>query len=101
MKSHLFFVLGQAFDRETGKPVGSQREELINIKENKMFKGCKNILDIKESYESFWNHLNKRSRDVVFVQSIREPFGWERELVSTKQILKFIRDKKLRKEKKK
>ena len=79
MKSHLFFVLAQSFDRKTAKPNGSSREELVNIKKNKLFKHCKTILDIKQAYESFWNHLNPKSESIVFVQSIREPFENELE----------------------
>lgn len=79
MKSHLFFVLAQSFNRKTAKPDGSAREELINIKKNKLFKHCKTVLDVKEAYESFWNHLNPTSESIVFVQSIRKPFEKELE----------------------
>jgi hypothetical protein len=76
MKSK-YFILAQSFSRKTGKVVGQTREELIDLKTNELFKGVKSILDIKNSYESFWNDLNPRSTSVVFVQSIRTPFNGE------------------------
>jgi hypothetical protein len=65
-------VKAQAFDRETGKAVGDSRVEEINLEENEIFKGCKTILEIKKAYEAFWNELNTRSREIVFVQEITE-----------------------------
>ncbi len=101
LKSHLFFVLGQSFDRKTGKPVGSQREEPINIKENPIFKGCKTILDIKSRYEAFWNNLNEKSKDIVFVQSIRTLTDYEnmrvRELSIKRKLLRQLNKKQRRK----
>ncbi len=57
--------------------MGSSREELIDLKKNKLFTECKTILDIKEVYEQFWNYLNPKSNDIVYVQSIRVPFKKE------------------------
>lgn len=77
-KAKKIFVLAQAFDRKTAKPVGSSREELIDLNKNRLFVHCKTILDVKESYESFWNHFDPKSDSIVFVQSIRKPFPKER-----------------------
>lgn len=63
-------VLAQSFSRETGKPTGKPRTETIDPATNVMFKNCKTIMDVKEAYESFWNYLNPKSEDVVFVQKI-------------------------------
>ena len=71
------FVLAGAFDRISGRPVGSPREELIDTKRNKLFRQCQDIIAVKKTYEGFWNDLNPQSKEVVFVQSIREPFDNE------------------------
>lgn len=64
-------VTAQAFDRNTGKSVGKQRTEEINLVTNKFFKNCKTVIDIKNTYESFWNDLNPKSKEVVFVQRVK------------------------------
>lgn len=66
-----YVVTAQAFDRGTGEPKGDSRDEVINIKTNKIFADAKTILDIKKAYEAFWNDLNPSSREVVFVSSVR------------------------------
>lgn len=63
-------VLAQAFNRKNGLPVGQSRWEEVSIKENPLFKNCKTILDLKNAYESFWNTLNPKSKEIVFVQQI-------------------------------
>jgi len=72
-------VLAQAFSRTNCKPIGNAREEYIDTTKNELFqyKGKIDFVRIKESYESFWNHLNPKSPSIVFVQSIRKPFDHE------------------------
>ena len=70
-------VFARAFDRKTGKRIVDEagksidvRAEEINLDENELFKGCSTILDIKKTYESFWNTLNPYSKEIIFVQEI-------------------------------
>ena len=64
-------VKANAFNRETGSPVGQERWEGIDTKSNPLFKNCKTILDIKNAYESFWNDLNSKSEEIVFVLEVK------------------------------
>jgi len=63
-------VTAQAFNRKTGVPSGISRVEKIVPANNSLFTGCKTIMAIKTAYESFWNDLNPRSEDVVFVSNV-------------------------------
>ena len=63
-------MCAKAFNRETGTQVGEERKEDIDLKENELFVDCKTILDIKNTYDSFWNTLDPYSKEIVFVQKI-------------------------------
>jgi len=63
-------VFARAYNRYSGKPVGQRRHENIDLMTNVIFKDCLTILDIKNAYEAFWNDLNPRSTEIVFVQDI-------------------------------
>ena len=62
-------VVGRAFDRITGEPVGSPRVEIVDIA-NMIFAGCVRPLEVKMAYEAFWNELNSNSAEVVFVSEV-------------------------------
>lgn len=64
-------VTGQAFNRITGMPMGKTRTEVIDVSKNVLFKGANSVIDVKKAYESFWNELNPRSKEVVFVKRIK------------------------------
>lgn len=70
MLKYTHAIKAQSFNRKTGSPIGHPREEEIDLKSNQLFKNCKTILDIKNSYESFWNDLNPNSEEIVFVLEI-------------------------------
>ena len=63
-------VTASAFCRKSGKSVSDERAEKIDLKKNILFKNCKNVLDIKKTYESFWNETNPISEHIVFVSSV-------------------------------
>ncbi|HDK42884.1 MAG TPA: hypothetical protein ENG87_05875 [Candidatus Pacearchaeota archaeon] len=67
-----FAVLAQSFDPYSGVPTSNPMEEIVDTKENIMFKNMTNILQIHDKYEDFWNHLNNHPKELVFVQSIRK-----------------------------
>jgi len=64
-------VTTRAFDRTTGEPLGKQRTEIIS-KTNVIFKGVKKPLKIKNKYEQFWNSLNPKSKEIVFVTRVKK-----------------------------
>jgi hypothetical protein len=66
-----YIVTGQAYDRATNKPIGKQRDEEIDIASNELFKGVKSIGDIENKYESFWNSLNPKSKEIVKVRAVK------------------------------
>lgn len=63
-------VEAHSVDRQSGKTVTAKRVERINPKENRLFKDCYSVLDIKEKYELFWNHMNNTSPVIVFVTKV-------------------------------
>lgn len=63
-------VTARSFERETGFPSGPKRKEVIDLENNILFRHCKTILEIKSAYESFWNNLNPKSKEVVFVSKV-------------------------------
>ena len=52
-------VLSQQFNTETFERIGVIRTEEINTETNILFEDCKNIMDIRRRYESFWNDMGK------------------------------------------
>lgn len=62
-------VTARAFDRLSGKAICDSRDEIVSTTEQ-LFKKCKTILEIKNVYESFWNELNPRSKEIVFVSRV-------------------------------
>jgi hypothetical protein len=71
LKGTKYTITAQAFDRKTNRPVGKERDEVIDVATNRLFKGVKNIGDIESAYESFWNDLNPNSKEVVKVSSVK------------------------------
>jgi hypothetical protein len=63
-------VLAAAFNRKTGKPSGSPREESLDLSDS-LWKGVKTVSQFAKNYMSFWNDLNPDSEEIVLVQSIR------------------------------
>jgi len=64
-------VKAYAVNRYTGISVSPVKVERIKPRENKIFKDCYTVLDVKEAYENFWNHLNGMSNEIVFVTEIK------------------------------
>jgi len=65
-------VLSQQFNTETFERMGVMRTEEINTETNILFQDCKNIMDIRRRYESFWNDMGKYKNTPikVFVKSV-------------------------------
>lgn len=53
-KHKLWEVTAEARDRQTGKPVGPRRSEIIST-ENKVFALCGSAAQVIHAYEAFWN----------------------------------------------
>jgi len=106
-----YSVLAQAFDPKTAKPLANPHEEIVDLKENEMFKNAKTILQLKEEYELFWNRptqcfrkihdikrksITENHEELVFVQSIRELYPHEYPIIDAhKKAIKKIRGVKI------
>ena len=65
-----YIITAQAFDPNTGAPMGESRDEEIDIKTNEIFINATSIMDIHDMYENFWNKLNDSPKEIIFVQKI-------------------------------
>ena len=65
-------VTGRAISRKTRAPLGKVRTEIINTSTNKLFKKAKTPMDVEKAYESFWNKLNTKSREIVKVIGVKK-----------------------------
>ena len=65
-------VTGRAINRTTREPAGKIRTEIINTSTNKLFKKAKSPRDVEKRYESFWNDLNPRSKEIVKVIGVKK-----------------------------
>jgi hypothetical protein len=65
-------VTSQQFNTETFERMGDSRTEIIDVTTNVLFQNCKNILDIRKQYESFWNDIGqyKNTPIKVLVKSV-------------------------------
>jgi len=54
-------ITSVSFDAETLEPHnhGETRTEIIDLDENVLFQTAKDIWDIEDRYEAFWNRLNE------------------------------------------
>ena len=64
-------ILAQSFDTETGELNAEAREEIVDLETNEIFKDCKSLTDVVETYQNFWNRLPTIQRELVLVQSIK------------------------------
>lgn len=65
-----YVVTARAYSRRTGQPVGKMRNETIDTEKNVLFKNARSTQDVRAHYESFWNHLNPHSAEIVNVHKI-------------------------------
>jgi hypothetical protein len=65
-------VKSQQFNITTFERMGDMRTEVIDVVNNTLFQGCKNIMEIRKVYESFWNDMgqNKNTPIKVMVKSV-------------------------------
>lgn len=73
-----YIVEAQAFHPQTGKPLAKTRKETIDSTTNKLFANCWSILEVKMTYERFWNEIGsgkENPKELVFVQSITPIHG--------------------------
>ena len=63
-------ILATSYNPNNGKPNNNPREEKINTKTNSLFKDCKTLTDIAETYMHFWNRFPTKQKEMVLVQSI-------------------------------
>jgi hypothetical protein len=65
-------VKSQQFNITTFERVGDMRTEVIDVVNNILFQGCKNIMEVRKVYESFWNDMgqNKNTSIKVMVKSV-------------------------------
>ena len=64
-------VTCQSFNPQTGIENGDSSDEIIDTETNNLFKNCKTLTDIVESYQSFWNRLPTIQKELVLVQKIQ------------------------------
>lgn len=65
-------VVCRAFHPVTGDPLmKGSRTERVDTATNPIFKDCKSILQVKDAYESFWNHLTSYPREIVMVCRVK------------------------------
>lgn len=64
-------ITGQSVKVSDGKPIGKPQKHKIDLSTNAIFKDCKTLLEVKDAYESFWNHLPTATDEMVLVQKIR------------------------------
>lgn len=64
-------VTAKAFDPATGSPQTESRIEIIDSTKNRLFKNCKTLTDVAETYMRFWNRLPTTQSEMILVQSIR------------------------------
>lgn len=64
-------VNAQSFDPENGVSTSKSKGEVIDTDTNVLFKNCKTLTDITETYMRFWNRLPTTQYEMVLVQSIR------------------------------
>lgn len=62
-------VNASSFNRETGMRMCVARIEVVD-NHNALFARCDSIVDVKTAYERFWNDLNPKSANVVFVSEV-------------------------------
>ena len=63
-------VSAQAFCPKTGTPIADQRDEIVDLEKNPLFRECASLLDVKKAYESFWNDLPANPREMVIVHQV-------------------------------
>lgn len=70
MKYTKALVTAQAFDPKNGQPIAGSRDELIDLKDNVLFRECKTLTDISEVYQQFWNRFPTKQTEMVLVQKV-------------------------------
>jgi hypothetical protein len=65
-----YIVRAQAFHPKSGRNICEPRDEIIDTEQNKLFRNCKTVLQVKMRYEQFWNCLSDNPSALVFVQSV-------------------------------
>ena len=65
-------VKGVSMNRKTRKQVGDIRVEQIDTKTNSLFIDSKTAINIEKRYESFWNDLNPKSKEIVKVINVEK-----------------------------
>jgi hypothetical protein len=64
-------VTSQSFDSRTGFATAPAREEVIDLGNNRLFQSCSSLLDVKDVYEGFWNHMSAQPlTEMVIVQKL-------------------------------
>jgi hypothetical protein len=66
-------VTAKAFSPITGTPFPGveARPEIIDLETNELFKECKTLTDVAETYMRYWNRLPSEQSELVLVQSIK------------------------------
>jgi hypothetical protein len=70
-KIRRFKVTAYGKMRKSGKTSKIVKDEIIDTK-NKIFRECENCIDVLRIYESFWNDLNPKSKEVIVVTNVVE-----------------------------
>lgn len=68
----IYKVTGYAIDKKSKRIIGKVRTESIDTRNNSLFKNAKNIADVYNIYDSFWNKLNSNPSKTVVIVGIRK-----------------------------
>jgi hypothetical protein len=67
----IFLVTAVSCNRHSKRRIASPRSEVIDTTTNRLFNGLQTRAEVRSRYESFWNDLNPRSREVVRVLDVQ------------------------------
>lgn len=65
-----YTITAQSCNPITGKANAPATDEIIDVSRNTLFKNCKTLTDVVETYQRFWNRLPTIQKELVLVQKI-------------------------------
>jgi len=67
-------VKSQQFNTATFERVGPMKEEIIDVETNSLFLGCTSLVQVRNTYESYWNNMGplKNTPNRVIVKTVEK-----------------------------
>lgn len=66
-KTNYVKVTAKSVHPHSGENFASPRDEIVDLKNNQIFQACYSLLDVKKTYEAFWNDLPTKMKEMVLV----------------------------------